>query len=120
MSTPTNTKADLLRHYRTKPVQRFWQIDGFVRTWGDSVIPSDEDGDALMGGATHELMSTPGDRLPVRILIHEDARPEDVYRLLTKARDWLEAKGAWMVDERDDFDHGLDDLPDNNQQEGPR
>ena len=95
MSTPINTMAvgrptrfDLLKDYCEKPVQRFLQIDGFVRVTGDSVIGSDEDGDGLIAGMTHELMRTPsGDLLPVRILVHEDARPEDVRRLLTKARD---------------------------------
>jgi hypothetical protein len=87
-----NQLGDLLAHYARKPAQRFLQIDGFTACQRDSVLCGDAlHGDALSPGVTHELMSTPGRHLPVRVLIHEDAQIEDVRRLLTKVLDSLDS-----------------------------
>ncbi len=80
------TKQDLLKHYSDKPAQRLLQIDSFTNGHpADAVMPGDDDGDQLMYTITDELMSTPGKTLPLRILIHEDADPRDVRRLLEKS-----------------------------------
>lgn len=78
---PTRTQQALLDRYGTKPVQTFFQADGFCHQQSDSVMA---EGDNILTGITTELMSTPSRTMPVRVLIHSDADREDVRRLLTR------------------------------------
>jgi hypothetical protein len=97
----TSSKQQLLDAYATKPVQRFLQVDGFCDVWADDVMGPDDDGDSLMLGITHELMSSPGRLMPARLLIHEDADPEDVRRLLEKALENLDGALEYLRQESD-------------------
>jgi hypothetical protein len=90
------TKQDLLDSYADKPVRRFMQIDGWCNVPTDDVMHPDDDGDQTCIGTTHELMRSSGQHMRVRLLIHEDGRPEDVRRLLTKVLDDIEETFAVM------------------------
>lgn len=85
------TKAELLAHYaRTQP-ENFYQIDGFVGCEGDEIMCPDEQGYALNGRQTTELMSG----LPtVRILITGGASQADVVALLERALSWAKQDGV--------------------------
>jgi hypothetical protein len=95
----TESKQSKLAHYERRQLQRFLQVDGFCRTRGDSVMAPDEDGDVVMLGMTQELMGTPGPNLPVRLLIHDNASPEDVRRLLIKMLDVVGSGFEFLRDE---------------------
>jgi hypothetical protein len=78
-------KDELLFIAEEKPVRRFLQIDGFCNLeGGDDVMVADADDDTMCSGVVDELRNGGSVGDPVRILIHEDADPEDVRRLLTK------------------------------------
>jgi hypothetical protein len=79
--------SDLVAKYADKPVTRYDQFDGFLNAKEDSVMHPDEDGDVLLGGETHELMSFDSG---VRVLIPDGVEPEDAARALTKIADWVE------------------------------
>ena len=82
-----STKGDLLEHYATKKAKQFVQCDGFAlgRDGGDSVMRPDDDGDCLMSGTTHELMSGSS----VRVLIPVGTDRHTAMRILKKIRKWL-------------------------------
>lgn len=65
----------------------------------------------MMGGSSWELKNMEN---PVRVLIHESAKHEDVLRLLKKIRKWLkrdksllEVKATYPSFESDDFDASI-------------
>ena len=80
------TKTELLAHYARSEPKNFYQIDGFVGYEEDVAMRPDEQGYALTGQQTTELMSG----LPtVRVLITGGAEHEDVIALLERALDWV-------------------------------
>ena len=79
--------VDLLREVASSPVRRFLLLEGFAGHPEDSCRNPDAEGDVLMLRVTYELRCSTG---PVHILVHENARPEDVRRLLRKALEDLE------------------------------
>jgi hypothetical protein len=81
------TKAELLSHYARKEPRAFRQFDGFLNCWGDDLLHADDDGDALTGGATWELMNTD---VGVRVLIPAGTTSADARRLLRKIIDLIE------------------------------
>ncbi len=97
----THTNQDLLNAYATKPAQRFLQVDGFCDIPGDDVMNPDPHGDQLMLTITHELMRSPGAHLPIRMLIHEGAKPDDVRRLLEKVLEDLDGCLGYLREETD-------------------
>lgn len=92
------TREDLLAHYRTKPIQRFLQMDGF-HTPGDEFTGKGEDGESVVSTLTQELMGTPGRSMPVRLLIHEDADPEQARRLLRRMLEGLDQAFEMLCEE---------------------
>lgn len=96
---PTTPRAEKLAHYADSPLQRFLQIDGWRGCYPDDIMGCDADGDQVMFGITEELMRSPGEHLPIRVLIHEDARPEDVRRLLVKLTDNLDEAFGFLREE---------------------
>lgn len=97
-SEMAKTKGELLEHYAGKPVTAFYQYDGFVIAGrGDDVMRPDRDGDCLMGGTTHELMSGGP---AVRILVTRGTSRKDAVRLLKKLRRWIKQGGfRWQEDQ---------------------
>ncbi len=89
-------KTEILDKLKERPVARLLQMDGFIDTAGDPIVPGDDEGDKIMTKVTHELMRSPCRQMPVRVLIHEDADPEDVRRLLGKMLDALEDSFGWF------------------------
>jgi hypothetical protein len=80
-------KNVLLAEAAKKEPHCFYQYDGFANSTLDCVFNPDEDGDCLFGGTiTTELKNCTN---AVRVLIHEDAKPEEVIRLLKKIRKWI-------------------------------
>jgi hypothetical protein len=82
------TKEELLEKYASRPVTHYQQFDAFLGVEpGDPVVVPDEDGDALMGGQTYELMRwTNGPR----VLVPDVYEPADIARALRKIADWVE------------------------------
>jgi hypothetical protein len=92
MSNGTNiTTAELLSHYAKKEPRAFRQFDGFLDCWGDDVMHADDDGDALMGRATWELMNT---EVGIRVLVPIGTTSADALRLLRKIINWIERGGG--------------------------
>lgn len=84
------SKQELLEHYaqNNKEAQRFLQVDGWHEDGRDNLFCPDQDGDVLSAGIVHELRTS---SWPVRVLIHENAKKEDVLRMLPKILKWLES-----------------------------
>lgn len=81
-------KVQLLTKALNKIPQTFIQFDGFMDMFNDTGIPSDSDGDCLMSSKTRDLRWNE-EKLPVRIQIHNNAKPDDVIRVLTKLVSWI-------------------------------
>jgi len=88
------TKDQLLQHYSRKQPQKFTQLDGFTEVRHDDVMRGDENGHALMGGETYELMSG---AYAVRLLVTEGAEKHDVLALLEKMRRWIARDGISLA-----------------------
>jgi hypothetical protein len=86
---PLKTKEELLAHYAEKDPKQFFQIDGVADMPPGDIVSVDDDGDAITGGLTHELMGCGH----VRVLIPIEAKKADAIRLLRKALAWIE-RGA--------------------------
>jgi hypothetical protein len=80
-------KKQLLKEAERKKSRFFHQVDGFVANMlADSLIHPDEDGDLIVTGNTWELINSDNE---VRVLFHQDGKPEDVIRLLEKILKFL-------------------------------
>lgn len=86
------TKKELLAKYQHKPVTKFWQYDGFLvgENWDENTRP-DADGDCILCGDTHELMSGGAD---IRVLIPPRVSTEDAVRLLGKITAIIQEHGV--------------------------
>ena len=70
-----------LAHYASREPRSFLQLDAFYLPHNDDPdLDADKDGDALMGGATIELMNGAS----VRVLLPHNADPKVVVRQLKK------------------------------------
>lgn len=74
-------KATLLAHYAGKEPTEFLQVDGFPGIAQDDVLSPDTDGDSIMLGSTHELMSG---AYAVRLLVTAGTKKTAVLRILRK------------------------------------
>ncbi len=84
------------------PSNGSYKVDGFCDVVpGDDVMNLDPHGDQLMLTITHELMRSPGAHLPIRMLIHEGAKPDDVRRLLEKVLEDLDGCLGYLREETD-------------------
>jgi hypothetical protein len=80
-------RSELIAKYADRPVNHYYQFDGFVHAPHDDILRPDEDGDALFAGETYELMAY---NFGVRVLIPDSISPRDAARTLTKVADWVE------------------------------
>lgn len=78
-------REELLRDAAEKPVQKVIQVDGFAGVEDDCVMNPDKDRDSIMAGLRHELRHSTH---AVRVHIAENAKADDVIRLLTKILKW--------------------------------
>jgi hypothetical protein len=84
-------KDSLLAKYAEREPKRFVQLDAHFAP-GDEVLGADDDGDALTGGGTFELMHGAS----VRVLIEPDCDSAIAVRRLRKLAAWLERNPALM------------------------
>jgi len=81
------TTDELLKHYAAgREPKKFFQIDGWYSLKGDGVVTTDENGHAMTGSVTFELMHG----ADVRILIDPSTPPSEAAALLRKAANWLD------------------------------
>jgi hypothetical protein len=78
-------KKELLKQAAKKDPHYFKQIDGLAGC--DCVEGCGHDEDEIYGTDTWELKNCTNE---VRVLIHEDAKPEAVIRLLKRITEWVE------------------------------
>jgi len=88
------TKDQLLQRYARRQPRQFTQLDGFTKVAPFDVMGGDDDGHALMGGETYELMSG---AYAVRLLVTEGAEKHDVLALLEKMRRWIARDGISLA-----------------------